>query len=281
MTLKNNIIKFTLIVTLSVIYLVALGLIARFFLIQSIRDMFGPPRSELVEPSIFEHLTTTCFEDDTVSLCDKVSLDIIRDRIQPELTKHELIFIDYIGEDILKYGDILDASYADMPEINNKTMYLLVSFHILIAKDANNQFYRVIVPFETIKSSDFKLYHFPLYTTLNYEAVLLCLKSKMGEFVIFEHTTQQGIKKQFKITLSEHMFAPYKTFHDENPNEIRLFIRTHIEIETDQGWDSYPNPVMPTYGIMVVYDGEKLSIYNHDYMMELFELLFEYPLSEG
>jgi hypothetical protein len=279
MKLNNDFKRFIFIFSTIILSIAGLGLIFRMLLIHALRDVFGPPRDKLLEPSIYAHLTTTCFDDATLMTCEVVSIDVIRDRIQPELNKFNLTFVDYIDTDRLKFGEIIRTPYDTLLTYDKQTNYLWVEFHRLIAIDENQQHWYIYVFFEMIKGSDITLFQYPFYTSLNYQGMLDVLESNIGDSVIFDFDHQHGGIQTYRVTLSQHMFRPFKTLHPDDQNVIRLYVHTSIERQTTEGWIPYMNPIESTYGIMIVYDGHKISIYRHDAFIIGYDLLFEYQAS--
>jgi len=273
---KNITIKRVIVILFSaVVFLNVMAGVMRPLLSNFFSNFFGPSRSELLEDSKFAHLTSTCFDNDSLEICENVSLDIIRDRIQPELEKYDLTFIDYFYNDVGKFGEFI--SPYEIPDQYDKAKYLLVEYHILIAKNANNEQRLVIVPYEIIKNSNQYIYHSPFYTTLNYEHMLQLLESHAGESITFNYKQPLEDEHTFKVVLSEIMFKPYKYLFFSVNEEIIIFTATSLFIEVDGNWIPYTSSYQDSIAIKIVYTELALTIFNADGFILDPITLFEFP----
>jgi len=240
--------------------------VSAFFLLRMLffgllEGIFGPPRNELLETSIYSQLTTTCFDDDTLESCEDVSIDIIRERIQPELDKQGLTFIDYFNQDHGKLGEIIDLLNYEIPEQYDRATYLYVDFHVLIAKDFSGEERIVVVPFEVVIDSIYKAFHSEHYSLLKYEDMITLLRTHFGESIIFDHQIQSGLMHTFKIELSEVMFDYPKYVNLDYQDKIELMTETSLYIKVDDDWVPYEGTYRTgRVSIRIIYNQNMLTI---------------------
>jgi hypothetical protein len=279
MNRKQTIIQVIIRLLLILVFLISMFLLLRMIVIGFIAGIFGPPRNELLEPSPYSQLTTTCFDDESLEICEDVSIDVIRERIQPELDKHGLTFIDYFYKDNGKYGEVIYESYYEVPEKYQKASYLMIDYHILIAKDQNNDERFVIIPFEIIIDSDLLVYHFPFYTTLKYEDMALFIKSKLGSSFSFDYQSHNGINQTFKVELTETIFNPNKFVYPNHEDEIVLMTKTALYKKVDDNWIPHTSSFEDSISISIIYNGSTLTIINIDGLIQTPTILFEFQIS--
>lgn len=274
---KKSLTRILIVISAIVITIGAAALLLRASLINLIEGIFGPPRDEYLEPSIYEHLSTTCFDDQTLETCELVTMEIIRARIQPKLNQHGLTFVDYFSVETNRYSVFMNSDLYEFPEGYEEARYFEVDYHILIAKNALNEEHLVYLPFEIIKDSDMDLYHYPIHTSLMYEDLLDLLNYHLGDSLIFDFKYPNGTERTFQVILNELLFKPNKIIILET-NKISLFTATSLFVDINGNWEPYTSSFDDALPIWVIYDGESLIIENGDGFITAPRIFFEYQL---